>query len=98
MKSEHIRAVVDGNAAAGILSEVFAGDVTLLAGGCGGCGASAPLAEALVELDDVCAIVRCRGCTRTLLTVLRTGSETQVVIGTLRQFVATAAIVTGGDA
>jgi len=61
---------VDGNALAGMLSAVFAGDPTLLTVVCGHCGRSGPLAEAVVERDHVCAIVRCRGCTRTLLSVL----------------------------
>ena len=85
MRAENATSVVDGNAAAGILSEIFAGDVTLLAGECGGCGTVAPLAEAVVELDDVAAIVRCRGCTHTLITVLRSGEGLRVVIGALRE-------------
>ena len=65
--------VVDGNAAAGILSEMFAGGRRRsLVGVCGGCGSVAPLAEAVVELDEMAAIIRCRGCTHTLVTVLRT--------------------------
>ncbi len=85
MRAENATSVVDGNAAAGILSEVFVGDVTLLTGECGGCGAVAPLAEAVVELDEVAAIVRCRGCTHTLVTVLRSERGVRVVIGTLRE-------------
>ena len=86
MRAENANAVVDGNAAAGILSEIFVGDVTTVIGICGGCGAVAPLAEAVVELDEVAAIVRCRGCTHTLVTVLRGAGETRVVFGTLREF------------
>ena len=88
MRAENATSVVDGNAAAGILSEVLAGDVTLLRSQCGGCGAIAPLAEAVVELDDVAAIVRCRGCTHTLVTVLRSDSGLRVVIGALRELTA----------
>jgi DNA-directed RNA polymerase subunit RPC12/RpoP len=86
MRSENAGVVLDGNAAAGILSDIFVGDVTQCVGVCGGCGAVAPLAEAIVELDEVAAIVRCRGCTHTLLTVLRGPDETRVVFGTLREF------------
>ena len=85
MRAENAASVVDGNAAAGILSEVFAGDVTLLTGECGGCGAVAPFAETVVELDEVAAIVRCRGCTHTLVTVLRSEQGVRVVIGSLRE-------------
>ena len=52
---------------------------------CGGCGSAAPLAEAVVELDEIAAIVRCRGCTHTLVTVLRDGDGVRVVIGALRE-------------
>ena len=87
MRAENAASVVDGNAAAGVLSDIFAGDVTTMVGVCGGCGAVAPFAEAIVELDEVAAIVRCRGCTHTLMTVLRTPSETRVVMGALHELV-----------
>jgi len=61
---------VDGNALAGVLSALFAGDPTLLTLVCGHCARSGPLAEAAVERDETCAIVRCRGCTRTMLSVV----------------------------
>lgn len=77
--------VVDGNAAAGLLSEVFDGDVTELAGLCGGCGAVARLAETVVEMDETAAIVRCRSCTHTLLTVLRAEGGVRLILGSLRE-------------
>jgi len=85
MRAENAASIVDGNAAAGILSEIFTGDVTILVGVCGPCGAVAPLGETLVELDEFAAIVRCRGCTHTLLTVLRAETGTRVLIGGLRE-------------
>lgn len=85
MRAENARSVVDGNAAAGMLADVFGDDVTALVGVCGGCSAMAPLAETAVELDEAAAIVRCRSCTHTLLTVLRTPSGIRLVIGTLRE-------------
>lgn len=85
MRAENARSVVDGNAAAGMLVEVFGGDVTALVGVCGGCSAAAPLAEASVEIDETAAIVRCRSCTHTLFTVLRTPSGIRLVVGTLRE-------------
>ncbi|MDL9979826.1 DUF6510 family protein [Microbacterium sp. ASV49] len=75
--------IVDGNAAAGMLSEVIDGDATTLIGTCAGCGAVAYIAEAVVELDDVAAIMRCRSCTHTLLTVLRAPEGVRIVFGTL---------------
>ena len=87
MRPENAAVVLDGNAAAGILSEVFTGDVTRMLAECGGCGSVAPLAEAVVEIDETAAIVRCRGCTHTLVTVLRTGADVRVVMGALRELV-----------
>ncbi|WP_127475208.1 DUF6510 family protein [Microbacterium sulfonylureivorans] len=85
MRAENATATVDGNALAGLLSDVFAGDATTLVGVCGGCGAAARLAETVVELDEAGAIVRCRSCTHTLLTVLRAGGGIRIVFGMLRE-------------
>ena len=88
MRAEIAGMRVDGNALAGVLSEVFEADVTALIGVCGGCGAAAPLAETVVELDDVAAIVRCRSCTHTLFTVLRDAQGARVVLASLRELAA----------
>jgi hypothetical protein len=85
MRAETARSVVDGNAAAGMLWDVFGTDVTGSIAVCGGCEAAAPLAEAVVELDETAAIVRCRSCTHTLLTVLRDGERVRLVVGSLRE-------------
>ena len=74
---------VDGNALAGILATVFASDVTSIVGTCRHCGSTAPLAEAVVELDDLCAIVLCRGCTHTLLTVMNGPDGARLILGAL---------------
>jgi hypothetical protein len=77
---------VDGNVLAGMLAGTLGGpdaDPTMLEATCAGCSAAFVLAEAVVELDDVCAIVRCRRCTRTLLTVMREGDRTVVRFGML---------------
>lgn len=87
MRAEIAANVVDGNAVAGMLWDVFEVDVTALIGVCGGCGERAPVAEAVVELDDTVAIVRCRACTHTLFTVLREGDSTRLVLGMLHEIV-----------
>lgn len=87
MRADIATSTVDGNAAAGMLWDVFGADVTALIGVCGGCGAAAPMAEAIVELDETAAIVRCRGCTHTLITVLRDEHGARVVISALRELV-----------
>ena len=87
MRAENAENVVDGNVVAGMLWDVFEADVTALIGVCGGCGSSAPVAEAVVEIDEAAAIVRCRSCTHTLFTVLRERDQVRVVLGTLRELV-----------
>ena len=52
---------LDGNAAAGLLSELFAVDVTTAVLTCGGCGAVAALAEAKVY-GGMGVVFRCAGC------------------------------------
>lgn len=74
---------VDGNAIAGMLSDLFGGDVTAMIGTCGCCGSESVLAQAVVELDPAAAIVRCRTCTRTLFTVLHGRAGTPLIIGGL---------------
>ncbi|MEZ3160181.1 DUF6510 family protein [Microbacterium sp. BWT-B31] len=86
MRASNARSVVDGNAIAGILSDVFVQDTTALVGVCGGCGAVAPIAEAVVEIDETAAIVRCRSCTRTLFTVLRIDGRMRLVVSALRSW------------
>jgi hypothetical protein len=39
----------------------------------------------VVEIDDVAAIVRCRSCSHTLLTVLHEDDDVRLVVGMLRE-------------
>ena len=50
MRAENAGSIVDGNAAAGMLWDVFGADVTALVGVCGGCGDTSALAEAVWRL------------------------------------------------
>ena len=85
MRAENATSTVDGNVLAGLLDEILDGDATTLVGVCAGCGAAAPLAETVVEIDETAAIVRCRSCTHTLLTVLHERAGTRLVFGMLRE-------------
>jgi DNA-directed RNA polymerase subunit RPC12/RpoP len=87
MRRDEASTVVDGNAVAGLLTELFETDASMLIGVCGECGASAPLAETVVELDERAAIVRCRTCTHTLFTVLRSGDAVRLRLASLRELV-----------
>lgn len=63
---------LDGNAAAGLLSEIFAFDITTAECVCGGCKAAAPVAALAVYGMEMGAILRCPGCDNALIRVSRT--------------------------
>lgn len=65
-----VREVLDGNAAAGMLSEVFAVELTAAAVRCAGCDRLAALADAVTYLDAPGAVLRCRGCDGVLVRVV----------------------------
>ena len=59
---------LDGNAAAGILREVFAFDATTAEYACGACGRFGRLGEAIVyEVREMGTVVRCPGCENALI-------------------------------
>lgn len=63
---------VDGNAAAGRLSNVFSVDITAAEGQCGSCGATRRFAEAHVYMEGPGTVARCCVCDHALLRVVRT--------------------------
>ena len=62
---------LDGNAAAGMLSEVFVLELTAARGRCDGCGNIAAVGEARVFVDSPGLVVRCRSCESVLLVLVR---------------------------
>jgi hypothetical protein len=64
--------VLDGNALGGVLSEVFAADLTMADTTCAGCHGVAPLATLRVYVDAPAAVARCSGCGAVQLRVLST--------------------------
>jgi Family of unknown function (DUF6510) len=62
--SEHDTTVphLDGNAAAGLLSQVFAVEVTAATVVCEGCGRDSAVAELMLYGGPLGAVLRCRGC------------------------------------
>jgi hypothetical protein len=66
---------LDGNAAAGLLREVFAVDVTAARGECVGCGSTAPMAEARLFADAPGLVLRCAGCDGVLLRMVSGGGR-----------------------
>lgn len=63
---------VDGNAAAGILSELFAPDVTAARAKCAGCGVTQAIGALIVYAHGMGTVVRCPGCDGVVLRVART--------------------------
>jgi len=63
---------VDGNAAAGILSEVFVPDLTSARAKCRGCGMTRTIGALIVYAHGMGTVVRCPGCDSVVLRVART--------------------------
>lgn len=62
---------LDGNAAAGMLSEVFALEMTAAVLTCGGCGSARPLAESNAFMGGPGLILRCATCKAILARLVR---------------------------
>jgi hypothetical protein len=62
---------LDGNAAAGLLAELFAFDVTVAQAVCAGCGAVGPVGALLAYGLEMGAILRCPACDTALIRVSR---------------------------
>jgi hypothetical protein len=69
---------VDGNAAAGLMSEIFVKDLTSAEATCAACGATRPMA-ALISYGQAMGIVlRCPDCGAAMLQMVRTPRELRV--------------------
>jgi hypothetical protein len=69
---------LDGNAIAGLLFEVFGAELTTAEGECANCGASGPVAEAMVYLRAPGTVVRCRSCRNVLMVLVTIRGTTSV--------------------
>ena len=63
---------LDGNAAGGLLGELFAADVTAAEITCGGCGAVAAIGAVRVYGGAMGAILRCAHCDTVVLSLTHT--------------------------
>jgi hypothetical protein len=66
---------LDGNAAAGALSEIFTFDVTICLGQCASCQRSVRMAETHVYTAAPGLVVRCPGCEEVLLRYVNAGGR-----------------------
>ncbi len=69
--------MLDGNAVAGLLHEVFLVEMTTAIGTCATCGASGPLGEVRVYLSAG-TVLRCPRCHNVLAKFVQRGSQTCV--------------------
>ena len=75
---------LDGNAIAGLLFDVFGGEMTTATGVCGTCGASSVVAELIVYRRAPGTVVRCRSCESVLMVFVE---RSEIVCVDLRGFV-----------
>ena len=64
--------MLDGNAAGGLLCEVFAFDATAARITCAGCGRMGPMGELRLYAIELGAILRCPSCDGAVVRVSRT--------------------------
>ena len=62
--------MLDGNAIAGTMTEIFGSEMTTVVAACAGCGSTGLLAETLVYVRAPGVVVRCRHCQSVLLVVV----------------------------
>ena len=62
--------MLDGNAAAGLLQQVFAVEATAMVGTCAGCGAAEPLGAAHAY-EGAGVVLRCEHCEAVLVKIVR---------------------------
>jgi hypothetical protein len=78
MSEQELR--LDGNAAAGLLQEVFVHEVTSVRGACARCGAVGEMGAQHLYMTPLspCAVLRCTSCDSLLLVAVRTGGRLRV--------------------
>ena len=62
---------LDGNAAGGILHEIFPFEMTLVRATCEGCGASGVIGELAVYMHAMGTVIRCPSCDNALIRVVQ---------------------------
>ena len=72
MSREQVCSALDGNAAGGLLREVFAFDATAARTTCAGCARVAPIGELRLYAVEMGAILRCPSCNEAVVRIART--------------------------
>lgn len=68
--------VLDGNAVAGLLRDVFGSEMTTASGVCAHCGTEAMVAELLAFTRGPGVVLRCRGCAGVMVRIAETPNGT----------------------
>ena len=66
---------LDGNAAAGLLAEIFAFEITSAAVTCDGCGGVSAVGGLMLYAKDMGAVLRCPPCEQVMIVVTRPRGE-----------------------
>ncbi len=66
---------LDGNAAAGLLQELFAFEITTATTICDGCERASPVGALLFYGRELGAVLRCPGCNQVMMVVTRPHDE-----------------------
>ena len=66
---------LDGNAAAGMLSELFVPELTAARATCAGCGATGAVGALLVYRHGMGTVMRCPSCDGVVLRITRTAKQ-----------------------
>jgi ribosomal protein S27E len=72
MSREEMCSTLDGNAAGGLLREVFAFDATAAQITCAGCARMVPMGELRLYAIELGAILRCPSCGEVVVRIART--------------------------
>lgn len=86
---------LDGNAAAGILSELFVPDLTAARATCDHCGATQAVGALFVYAHGMGTVVRCPRCDAVILCVTRTPTQVWLDATGARRIIIAAAAVPG---
>jgi uncharacterized Zn finger protein len=70
--------VLDGNAAAGMLAEIYGDDMTAVLAECGSCGQVDPIGGLLTYVHAPGVILRCTACATVLIRIVQTPKRTLV--------------------
>lgn len=82
MASDHL----DGNAIAGLLTEVLAVEPTTTIAICNSCGDEAVLAQSRVVIDSPDTAVKCSNCDDVLFVIVTSETEHTIIFSGLRLF------------